>query len=104
MKRIAAVKIGRAVYRVRYRKLLPDDWARLTYRPARIYLDESASSFETADSLLHEILHGVWSAKKLAARAAEETAVTRLAAGLAQVFRDTPGLLKHLETLVKEAR
>lgn len=104
MKEIAAVKIGRAVYRVCYRRLLPTNWARLTYKPARIYLDESASEFETADSLIHEVLHGIWRAQNLPARASEEPAVTKLAAGLAQVCRDNPGLLLHLESLIKDAR
>lgn len=101
---IVAVKVGRKHYRVRYRTLKPDLYGKMHYGHSSIDVDDGQSDAETADTLLHEILHAVWAYRNLPDRCREERAVTELASGLTAVFRDNPGLLLHLEALLKEAR
>lgn len=101
---IVALKVGRKRYRVKYRTLTPALLGRMNYSHSRIQIDDGQTNPETADTLLHEILHAVWAHKSLANRCHEERAVTELASGLIAVFRDNPGLLQHFEALIKEAR
>ncbi len=101
---IVALKIGRAKYKVRYRRLLPHNLGRLFFTTRSIVVDDSQSDFDRADTLLHEILHAVWDQHKLRARVSEERAVTALATGLTAVFCDNPGLLSHLERLIRDGR
>ena len=45
---------------------------------------------EQAETLIHELLHAIWSSRHMKARLTEESAVTQLASGLATVLRDNP--------------
>lgn len=101
---IVALKVGRKHYRVKYRTLTPALLGRMSYGHSVIQIDDGQTNPETADTLLHEILHAIWAHRNLSDRCREERAVTELTSGLIAVFRDNPGLLQHLETLVKEAR
>lgn len=56
--------------------------------------------FETADSLIHEILHGAWQVAGLP-RKDEEHCVTLLAHQLTQVWRDNPQFVAFINSLVQ---
>lgn len=103
-KPIVALKIGRAKYKVRYRRLLPALLGRIFFSTRSIVADDSQDGAELADTLLHEAMHGIWNQRKLGPRVREERAVTELSSGLVCLFRDNPGFLVHLESLIKEAR
>jgi hypothetical protein len=103
VKRVVAVKIKSRRYRVKH-KSLPKDYGLIWHQPPCIELDENQPDAELADSTLHEIMHGVWNTEKLPKRVTEERAVRILSTGLIAVFRDNPGLLNYLESLIKEAR
>jgi hypothetical protein len=103
VKRPIAVKVKSRCYRIRHKTLLKD-YGLVWHQPPRIELDENQSEPELADSTLHEIMHAIWDTEKLPKRVTEERAVRALSAGLTAVFRDNPGLLNYLESLIKEAR
>ncbi len=52
------------------------------------------------DTVLHEINHCIYRCAGLGKAAPEETAVTAMATGLTQVFRDNPKLLKWLQKVL----
>ena len=99
-KRVRAVKVCRKRYRVQY-KTLKGYYGYAVQNPACITVHPEQSSAEMAETLLHEIMHTIWW-KDLKHRTTEEHAVTKLAHGLVVVARDNPGLLSHIETLVRE--
>lgn len=47
---------------------------------------------EQGETLIHELLHAVWSSRHMRPRLDEESAVTQLASGLATLLRFNPGL------------
>lgn len=59
---------------------------------------------ETAELLIHEILHGIWDAQGLPAKVKEEDAVRQLAIGLVQVFRDNTELAKWIAKAARGGR
>ncbi|MHB8414014.1 MAG: hypothetical protein ACYDB1_01270 [Acidiferrobacteraceae bacterium] len=103
MSEIVAIKIGNRRFRVS-KTLLPKDYGTINFPRKHICLDSRQLVNEEADTLLHEILHGVWEHRKLPDRAYEEATIRALASGLFEVFRDNPGLLSHLNKLVKASR
>lgn len=103
-KPIVALKIGRAKYKVRYRRLLPAFLGRIFFSTRSIVADDSQDGAELADTLLHESMHGIWDQRKLGPRVREERAVTELSSGLMCLFRDNPGFLDGLERLIRDGR
>lgn len=55
-----------------------------------------ALPYEIADTLLHEILHGVYAAYNIKGKDKEERTVRTITHGLAQVWRDNPVLIEFL--------
>ncbi len=56
------------------------------------------------DTLLHEILHGIYRCCGFDKESSEETLVTGLATGLTQVLRDNPGVLEWLAQMNQTKR
>lgn len=63
-----------------------------------IEIMEGLPPVEERDTVLHEILHGVWALMGIDYPKIEETIVNRLATGLTQVFQDNPELMKYLSS------
>lgn len=62
-----------------------------------IEIECTQSAHNQADTLLHEIIHAIWSSRSLPKRISEEQAATFLGSALATVFRDNPELLARLK-------
>ncbi len=62
----------------------------------RIEVRADVKPFERADTLLHEVLHGVWQMADLPKKD-EERCVTLISRGLTQVIRDNPHLIAYLQ-------
>lgn len=71
---------------------MPDDDGSCDLASLRICLAASSPEERLRVVLLHEIMHALWWAASLPARAGEETAVNALSQGLVAVLRDNPGL------------
>jgi len=98
---LAHLKIGQAHYLVEYKEL-PTLYGQIRLDSRRIELADDLDDEEAIYGVLHETLHGIWHHRRVPARPREERVVTELAWGLTAVFRDNPGLLKHLEGLLSE--
>jgi hypothetical protein len=98
---LKGLKIGRRFYKVK-RQYLPKDYGRVNLNRGIIRIYDPQPPFVVADVTLHEILHAIWADRRLPERPTEERAVTALAQGLAAVFRDNPGLLTYVDSLVRE--
>jgi hypothetical protein len=73
------------------------DYGQFCSRTQSIGLCEDfPSSFMEADTLMHEILHGIWWERDMRAKDGEERIVAEFSGGLTQVLRDNPGLLAWL--------
>ena len=101
MNLLKRLKIGPARYRVEY-KALPRLYGQILFDDRRIELADDLKGHEAVYGVIHETLHGIWEHGEIPPRAREERVVTTLAWGLAAVFRDNPGLLAHLEGLLRE--
>lgn len=97
------LKIGRKYYSVLY-QYLPHDYGRMNPNKNTIRVDETQPPYLEAEILIHEVLHAIWASRGLTPRITEEKAVTALATGLAEVFRDNHGLMAYLESRIKEGR
>lgn len=64
-----------------------DPWAEA------ITIEAQQSPTNQADTLLHEIIHAIWSARGLPPRVSEEQAALWIGSGLASVFQANPELL-----------
>lgn len=51
--------------------------------------------------VVHEVLHGVWTAQSLPNKVKEEEAVASLEVGLVQLFQDNPGFLDWIKKGLK---
>ena len=76
-----------------------------------IMLDPTIPADNQAETLMHEILHGVWYAYNLEDGLKEEAVVTALGTGLMAVFVDNPDLMKVMmdaalrgRPVIKEAK
>lgn len=63
--------------------------------------DSFKSKHMLADTLLHEILHGIWFVHGIVARDGEERIIGQMATGLTQVLRDNPALVSFLKAHLK---
>lgn len=97
------LKIGSTHYRVEY-KDMPTLYGQIRFDTRCIELADDLADEETVYGVLHETLHGIWEYRGMPARPREERVVTELAWGLTAVFRDNPGLLAHLEKLLRDPR
>lgn len=61
-----------------------------------ILVDQQYPALQTADTYLHEILHGIWDAMGIGETCEEEPAVAAMATGLLSFLRDNPDGLKPL--------
>jgi hypothetical protein len=68
-----------------------------------IKIDTTLSSLRVTETFIHELLHGIWAGYRMDEKDDEERTVAIFAAGLTQVFRDTPELLVLLQKVIKEA-
>lgn len=103
MKEIKRLKIGRRCYEVKH-QYLAKEYGLVDLTQGVITIDETQPPFEVVETTIHEILHAVWAGRRLPERVGEERAVTTLAQGLAVVFRDNPGLLRYIESLIVNER
>ena len=103
MGKLKRLKVGSRIYSIHYRSF-PTHYGWTVFNNGRIYLDDISEDEQQAYAILHESLHAIWDQKRLVDRPTEETAVTQLGWGLVELFRDNPGLLQHLEKLLKDAR
>jgi hypothetical protein len=72
------------------------------YHPAQIVIHvlDKQHPIEEGDTLLHEILHAIWSSMGMHHGPLEEEAIIhRLSTGLFQVFLDNPEVLRYLASI-----
>jgi hypothetical protein len=67
----------------------------------QIELRTDTKPVETADTLVHEVLHAAWSVAGLSVKDGEERIVTQLAHLLTQVIRDNPDLVAYLSEALR---
>jgi hypothetical protein len=67
-----------------------------------IRLDVTYPSREVANSLLHELLHALYSTKNVLDADDEERTVTGLAHGLTAMWRDNPGVFAWMHSTMVE--
>lgn len=104
---------------IRVRPMYPDEVASsyadadglFWEHPVEIAVRSTTTPYRQAEVLIHEIIHAIWAARGLKARASEETVCTHLGEALATVFRDNPqvlhalvGALNHNEPIVTEQK
>lgn len=94
----AAVKVGYKTYRIVEMSDVESDQHRASGQTmhilGRMTINLGMGTREAAETLLHEIMHAVWSIWKMPHKdIEEEPAVSSLAAGLATVWRDNPEVL-----------
>ncbi len=101
------IKIGSHVHKVTVVKNLrskagEEALGLYSYDDQRISIEESITPSRQAEVLLHEILHALYAYFDISKEGdKEETVVSRLAEGLATVFKDNPALIKYLEEVRK---
>lgn len=66
----------------------------------RVKID-GENDWSIADTLIHEILHGIYRTYSVSDDDGEERVVSVMATGLTQVFRDNPRLVKWLHDLTR---
>ena len=98
------LKIEEAYYQVRNRELNPNLYGQVDLRRKRMDIADDLDGEEAVYALVHEMLHAIWWQRGVPVRPREERVVTELAWGLSRLFHDNPGLLGHLEQLLKESR
>jgi hypothetical protein len=90
------VKIGRRVYNFRFKDYIAGNCLGLCEFPhksirGRITVKTGQTDFNTADTILHEVLHAICDNRKLKLEDnEEERIVAALATGLTHFFRDNP--------------
>lgn len=95
---ISTIKIGARRYSLR---AMPAEdrseiHGKISMDRGLIMLDPAIPADNQAETLLHEILHGVWYAYNLEDGLKEEAVVTALGTGLMAIFVDNPDLMKVL--------
>lgn len=73
------------------------DVASHEFRLAKVFADDS----QAADTILHEIMHGLWDQAHLVEGDSEERVVYVLAGGLIQVIRDNKTLFRQILKALK---
>ncbi len=56
---------------------------------------------QCAETLVHELLHAIWSVQTINHKDGEERIVSKLSMGLTQVIRDNPHLVDYLKRALK---
>lgn len=103
MKPPARLKVGHLTYRVALVAGMPDDiYADVDHDTLEIRVRPDLAPGQTAEKLLHEILHGCYDSWKIGPRWGEERTVTALAPALCAVLRDNPALVKWLQAALGE--
>lgn len=74
------------------------------FGPSQIFVDTTGKGEETANTLLHEILHGIYHIYNIQQGDEEERVVNTFANGMIQVFQDNPDLLTYLKKATKHAK
>ena len=77
------------------------DLARIAHLKAELYIGPHDNKYELVDSVIHEILHGVFSTQGIEDEDKQERTVGMLARGLTGVFRDNPKLLQFFQDALK---
>ena len=101
----ASVKIGFRTYRI-------EDWAPRSAEASNRYgecshiecLIRVATSYgegQAAETLLHEIMHGVWAAYLMDDKDEQERTVGAMSRGLTAVWIDNPGLLAWFDAATR---
>lgn len=97
MEHLSRVRILGQVYEIRWEPPADGSRGECDYVIKRIHVDPSYAPVEQADTLLHEILHGVvWGMKLGLSPSKEEKIVCALASGLTAVLQDNPQLRAYL--------
>lgn len=69
-----------------------------------ITLNGRSSTTQSANTIVHEVLHAIWDGQALGKNPDEERIVTALANGLTQVMRDNPQLIDAIQSLLSERK
>ncbi|KKL90928.1 hypothetical protein LCGC14_1899790 [marine sediment metagenome] len=77
------------------------DLARIAHLKGEIYIGPHDNKFEFVDSVIHEILHGIFTTQVIEDGDNQERTVETLSKGLTGVFRDNPKLLKFFMDALK---
>lgn len=104
-----SIKIGGLVYQIKRVKDLKNDkgeslWGQFSPPDGAIYLDSKLpDNRQAVDTLVHEILHGIFAAYKLhASTRDEERIVSCVARGLLEVFSNNPKLVSFIQEEVRK--
>ena len=95
------LKIGNNTYKVKY--IYDDetsDYGSFDRRRQILRVNSTDSPIDIVDTLIHEILHGIYEHFKLKPEDDEERVVSAIAAGLTQVFQDNKHLMKYIQGLI----
>jgi len=76
----------------------PASFGQCDYATNSIEIMDGQPPVEERDTVLHEIMHGIWHLMDIGHSRIEETVVRKMATGLTQVFQDNPDLMKYLST------
>ncbi len=96
-----SVKIGSIVFTVTNDPFKVDergtkDWGCILYRESLIYVDTSLTLDVIKETLLHEVMHGVFCVFNIDSEQGEEKVIGPLSSGLMAVFVDNPVLTAFL--------
>ena len=85
-----------------------DSYGEYDHRKNSITIQSELSSLDEANTLIHEILHGIAyinsltvSGQPLDSDGKEEVVINQITNGLMQVFRDNPWLISYLKEKIK---
>lgn len=91
-----SIKVGPYDYQVEYVDSFPDGrWGETEHHTLTIRLAIDQAAGQERDTVLHELLHAVWSSMDIGKPKSEEKVVHRLSTGLLAVLRDNPDLVRY---------
>ena len=100
----ATVKVGYRTYRIEIWDTLEamgaNRYGECSHTARCIRVDVRHGPVQAAETLLHEILHAVWTIQMLKDDDGEERAVSAVSNGLTAVWIDNPGLLEWFSSHV----
>ena len=96
------LKIGGAIIAVEEAEM--DEYGRFDHEKEKIFLRSGLQGLQRHRTLLHEIIHVVWSEYDLPTDPVEETCVRRLESGLSAFIMDNPDVAKALVSGISKLR
>lgn len=99
-----SVRIGYRTYQVQLVKRVDkdDSYGSCSTHSGIIKIREKQNSEEKANTIIHEVLHGIWHDKVIGlSDSTEEKIVTALSNGLISLMRDNPKFMAEIQRMVK---